>query len=327
MRFTELEAKIIDLVGVDGQLSLAQIAHAVKAPQHKCRYALEKLFDQGVLFRRVVVNPYLLGLSIYGFWFSLSTNGRAARRKVVEYLASSSYVGYLGEFLGEFEFKVDLYVAHVSELDEFFKQLSKQFGNILARRRFSCTTALYDFPQKHLHPSKLHDRQLKLLSGSKPVALKDKDAALLHALSTIGGETHAAIARRLGMAVSSFEFRVKKLQDSGVIVGYQVWTQAESMLKAGIHTFAHRLRLSGHTERDRTRLIQFLRADPACFSATCSVGDLDAELCSATQSIDEERNFEERLDALLGSALYERVSVPIVKHHKISNCPRVLQPG
>lgn len=321
MRLREVESQVLAQLGVRGDISLADLARLVGVRPHVCRRAVDALFERGLLSRRVVVNPARVGCQIFGLWFSLKPGAVRLRREIVAAIVESPVVSYLGEFEGEFSFKADLYVREFEGVDRFLGELSGRYGDVFSRRSLCCTMSVWDFAMKFLAPGGAASEPLKIGGRPEAAILREGDHDILRLLSSIRNESHTSLARRLGMSAATFDYRVKKLREQGVIVGCHALPEVERMRDFGLLMHVHRIKLTSLGAAARAGMARFASGDEAVYSFTQSIGEWDVEMCTAGRSISAEREFCSRLERACGEALREHTSVSILKHHKVNNYP------
>jgi hypothetical protein len=123
------------------------------------------------------------------------------------------------------------------------------------------------------------------------------------------------------MASTTVGFRINQLREKKVIVGYHLVPEVESLRDYELAFRLHRIRLRQLGEAARTQLLEFATKDPAAHGLTQCIGDIDAEICSASTSIAEERAFDLRLKGTLGKLISSVSVLRMLKHHKVNACP------
>lgn len=324
MKLSELEKKLLSIIGLRGDAPLVELAHFAKSTPHKCRYALENLFEKKLVRRRVLINPYKLGYSINAFCFSLDTAARPNRDKIVAALIRAPQVGYLGECSGTYEYRADLLSRNSNEIQSFFAHLSDRFGATFGDRRWSSTIEIWDFPMKRFDREGTPHTGWRIGLDGLEVKIDERDHTILKSLCKLDTLSHLAIARSLRIPPATFEFRVKRLREQKIITGYHIWPSAEHFRQLGIQTKVFRLRLSKQKQSTCSQLEDFAREHPFVFSYTKSVGDYDAEFCTLLADSQDERKFTYALEQLLGDALLTLDHVEIREHLKVWNYPSVL---
>ena len=321
MELRDVEAKVLSAIGLFSDRPLVELARASKLRTHVFRHALDSLFERQMLNRRVIINPCRLGYSIYGLWFSLKPRAGRVHRQLVSHLVASPLVGYVGEFEGEYAYKIDVYCRSAAGFSDFLGEISEKFGDIFAKREMACSISIWDYALKFLAPDKPRPICLGIGFEEETIEVEPRDHEILRMLSVINNESHTSLARRLGIAPTTLEYRIKRLREERVIIGYHIVPEVERMRGMGLSMHVHRIKLTRLDRHTRERVLAFAISDPAVYTCTQSVGAFDAELCSAGDSKRTERDFCARLEDALGDFLQEHTGVTILKHYKVNNYP------
>lgn len=322
MKLSSLEQKLLSLLSLNGEASLPELARLARSKAHACRYALNNLYDQKLLTRRVIVNAFLLGYSIHALWFALTRHARNKTTALCAFLESSKVVGYFGEFAGtETPYRIDLYTRSAEELGAFFSDISERFGDVFARKEISVIQSITDYPLKYLYPERVDSRSSSVACASGSIMLDDVDRQIVRALATINTDLHARIARTLKLPVATFEYRVRRLRERKVIVGYHVWPNVEKLQELGFYSTVHRIKLRDNSRAGLRTIEVFAQQEPTIFSYTRYIGQNDVELCSSTNSAELGERFCINLERALGDYCDTITSIPMRRHRKVTNHP------
>lgn len=307
------------MVRLNANASMTDLARLCRMRPHKVRYALESLLRKQLLKRRIIIDPARAGLSVFGLWFSLSARGKKFRQAIIKWLHSSPQVSYLGEFRGDFEFKVDLIAPEAPDAEKVLAQLEERFAGIFARRTLIITLQTVEFPLRKLAPAALG--QVQIGKAGPHFALDATDEKVLYALTSSDQASHALLAHAAGLPLTTFEYRLKRLQERKIVVAYQYWSPPNELTEVGLNSFVHRVSLATAASKYAPKLEAFCRKEPGVYSATLGLGAWQFEICTVSTTIDETELFLERLEKILGEDLLDCTTVPIVAHHKVSGFP------
>lgn len=321
MKLLELEADIVAAVSLRADASVPEIARIVGARVHKCRHVLDKLIQHGIISRRVVINPARLGYGCYGLWFSMPANLSPKHDVILNALVASKNISYLGEFSGEFEWRADILARSAKEADETIGVLSEKVGLMLASRSLSCSLSIRDFSLNSLtsHAQKIPPICVEF--DAEPLVISEQDRAILAALTNNSAASQSMLARSLRIPLTTLNFRIKKLRESGVIVGYHMLTEVEQLRAYNVTMHVHRIRLTKNDKASRKVLLDFAAVDQAVHGLTFSFGDIDAELCSTSTGVRTEHDFEKRLKNALSGSIASLSSLTVYKNHKVNAFP------
>lgn len=119
--------------------------------------------------------------------------------------------------------------------------------------------------------------------------LSPADLRILRQLQTTGRITNQELAEKVGMAASPCWRRVKQLEDSGVIAGYQARIDRKK-IGLGILAFI-RIKIDSHSEEEAQRFekqVGELKPVIACYAVA---GDADFMLQVVAQNLDSFSTF------------------------------------
>lgn len=321
MKLNTLEAKVIGALSLRGDASISEISKIVKARSHSCRYAIDSLISKGLLNRRVIINCYKLGYSIYALWFSLNAKYRRDSKELFTYLKNSKYVGYIGEQDGEFPYRIDLYCKDLRELHNFLIDLGDIFGEVFQTKHVSLIYSITDFSLKHFNPGDLNFTECRVGFENEVESINEIDHKILQALSQIEHKTHSSIARELNIPLATLEYRIKSLKKKKIILAYHTWSQVENINSVGIKLTLYRLKFSLLDKKLISEIEEFSKKNLYVFSLTQFIGEYDFELCISTKNSGEEKMFKDLLEKEFGSKISSTIIVTLSGHKKISNYP------
>lgn len=325
MKLLDIETEILAAVTLQADATVAEIARELGVRPHRCRHALDRMLERGIVSRRVVVNPARLGYRVFGLWFSLSPRIAKDGSKLISFLESSPHVSYLGEFSGDHEWRIDILARSLTEADETIGQISRMREEVFSERRLAETISVFDFPLKTASRRRraITPRQTSIFVDLEQpeVSLKETDLMILRELTIDGNQSQANLARKLKMPVSTLGFRINQLREKQVIVGYHLLPGVETLQGYELSFRVHRIRLRQVGTRARAQLCEFCTKDPDVHGLTHCVGDIDAEICSAGASLSDERAFDGRLKGSLGDLISSISVLRVVSHRKVNGYP------
>lgn len=321
MKLLDIETEILAAITLQADATISQIASQIGVRPHSCRHALDRMLQRGIVSRRVVINPARLGFRVFGLWFSLSPRISKESSKIVKFIESCPQISYLGEFSGEYEWRADILARSLTEADEIVGQLSRIAEDVFSERRGTCSLSVFDFPLKVLSKKQRTPTSICVDLEQPAISVSELDIKILRALSADGNQSHARLARALKISPSTFGFRINRLREKQVIVGYHLLPEVESLRNYELSFRLHRIRLRQLGSRIRARILEFCAKDPAVHGLTQCVGDIDAEICSASSSASREREFDSRLKSTLGDLISTVTVLRVVSHRKVNACP------
>jgi DNA-binding Lrp family transcriptional regulator len=326
MKLRDAEAKVLGVIGIRGDASISELAKLTNLRVHVCRSAVDSLLQRGVISRRIVINPYCFQYAIYGFWFSLNPKAHQVHSKFIKWAVENPSICYVGEFEGSYSFKIDICAANVNQFSRVFESISTKFGDIISKSNLNPVVSISDFGYKAFSPNVEQKLPVEIGYTEELVDIDSIDHQVLQQLGGVRNVTHAQIARTLGVAATTLDYRIKRLFQKKVIVGYQMVAEVESVQALGFVSHVHRLNLASVSRSSISAFKAFALTDPTIYSMTHSIGAYQIEFCTVCDSQAAQRASRNRMVSAFGEIINEHEVCGIIKQHKINSYPFLEKP-
>jgi DNA-binding Lrp family transcriptional regulator len=316
---TTSERRFISVVQHRAQCSIAEIARAAGCSERVARYTLDSLRERKILTRQAYLDVYRLGLSYSTLFFSLMPDSKKKTRQLVQYLKQSPRVSYFVALGGDFDFCIDVCVRETLELLDFMQALSNEFGALFNTKSHTSMLSLTDYPLILGGGERREQSCLSCGLGDKTrVAIDQIDHQILSLLSNSPEATARDFSKDLGIAKSTLEYRISRLEKRGIIRGYRYFLDSS---KFGLQSFVHCVYLRGVSKRLRNLLIQFCEQNPSISYHLECAGDWDFEFGTSVYTAHEVIDILDDLQERFGVAISRVRTIPFFLHHKVSKYP------
>lgn len=275
MLLNEKQRRIVSSVQLQAQAPVSAIARETGYREHTVRYCLEDLKSRGILDGFAFINPYPLGYTQYRIYFSRTPETKVSKQKLLEALVSSPRTAWVAEFGGDFQYGVSLYAKRITEVDTFFSDLSAKCGGKFYEKSFALPVSWTSYRCKYLSS---HKSAVECLSGGGNAAeasIDELDHRILRAISGPAVASRVKIARELGIPVTTLDYRIKRLEKRGVIVGYAYRVNARA---CGLQMFALMVYTRNPSPEFTTQISRFAAEHPHVTNFTHCMGSWDYEL-------------------------------------------------
>ncbi len=288
MVLSDLERLIIVTSQLQADASCAAIAKACNCREHSVRSTLRKLEQSGIIKQYPFINVHSLGFENFVCNFSLNPASKVAPQ-LVQALGDSEHTSWLSKRTGDFQWAASLFLANSSEMVSFMDRLTTPFLNSFQTKEVVIHTSCHLFPRKYLCKAAVEPRHLYYGRLEQRASIDEVDHKILAALSKLSPCTGAIVARTAGIPEATVAYRIKSLQERGVISGF-----AYAFYPQALALFAHRflVSLKGFSAQLRNDIFEFCRDHPNIVSLISSIGNWDYE-------IKIEGSSEEQIDGVL----------------------------
>ncbi|MBL4828644.1 MAG: Lrp/AsnC family transcriptional regulator [Aliivibrio sp.] len=125
MELDRVDKKLLQLLQLDGTLSLAELAETVNLTTTPCWKRLKRMEENGIISKRVaLLDPEKLGLSFTAFvQVKTSDHSHEWYRKFVEIISEYTEVMEFYRMAGEYDYMMKVLVADMKQFDLFYKRL------------------------------------------------------------------------------------------------------------------------------------------------------------------------------------------------------------
>jgi DNA-binding Lrp family transcriptional regulator len=316
---TTKERRLISVVQHRANASLGEISRLAGCSERIARYTLDGLKDRGILSRQVYLDVYRLGLSYSTLFFSLMPDSKKETRRLVQYLRQSPRVSYFVALGGDFDFCIDVCVRETLELLEFMQGLSNEFGALFNTKSHSSMLSLTDYPLDLGGGGRRGQGFLGCgLGDKKRISIDQIDHQLLSFLSHSPDINIRSLTSSLGIAKSTLEYRISRLEKQGVICGYRYFLDSS---KFGLQSFVHCVYLRGVSKRLRNLLIEFCELNPSISYHLECAGDWDFEFGTSVYTAHEVIDILDDLQERFGVAISKVRTIPFFLYHKVCKYP------
>ena len=221
MKLSDQESRILYHAEMRARASLSEIAKLAGCRETTARYHLQRLKERGVLLsQRAYINFFRLRCTNYAIYFSLRAEDPKKRADVLSALSAAPQIWWLAEVGGDYQFAASITATDVSEVSLFLDGLTERFGNVFFEKTISIRTSQHMFSRKYIAPKKSPINAFHLGVEGGPLKLDETDYRVLEAIAFNDTDSRVKLSERVEIPFSTFERRLKRLEQVGIVVGY-----------------------------------------------------------------------------------------------------------
>jgi len=136
------------------------------------------------------------------------------------------------------------------------------------------------------------------------VDLDLKDRKILYELDLNCRQSNAQIGKKIGLSRKVVEYRIKRMEEEGVIRGY--WTLINSF-KLGYNSYRYFITYQNATQKIKNEMINFLIQYKNTFTVYSSSGPFDLGVLIWIRDLKEFNNFWEEFNDTFGDYIHEKI--------------------
>lgn len=269
----KLDRKILYQLDLNARQTDQAIARNVGASREVVAYRIQRLQEQGLVKGFVtILNHNALGLRAYRVFFKLRDFDSEIEKKVVAHLQEKAM--WVVRVRGYWSFNTLLLTKDIFALEKLLNDITGTFAASIVDYKVSIITRIYHFRRAYLLEKKQDAGPYELMGAiSKPIELDETDKKVLAAIQNDARASTVDLARAIGETERIVRYRIKKLEQAEVILGYRSFLDLPAL---GYRYYKIHAKLRGQYEK--RKLLEFCHRQPNIVYKTESIGGYDLEL-------------------------------------------------
>ena len=287
MPLSAQEKLVLQTVLLQARHSVDQIAEQLSIRSHTIRRIVARLEAQKVLLGiRAYVNPYPLGLQVYQVFFSLPQASTEQHDKLIAQLCTLDGVGLLSELGGDPQYELHFFARNSEDAVALLDALQKTAPQIELSGLSLVHEQYYSGALGYLKRNITDYKPLRYGNASELPGIDRIDHSLLCLLANESINSHRVIAQKLKLPESTVSYRVRGLEERGLIAGYYHLCDFKPL---GLLPVVGLLQTSVLGTATRARLVTFCNRHPSIAYVDLMVGPISARVFVRASSYEEAR--------------------------------------
>lgn len=253
-----LDRKILWQIDGNSRLPLAQLAKKLKQARDTIEYRFDRLIERGIITDFVtLIDPRRLGLSIYKVHLRLAIT-KDVYQKLLSDLKSHPLVYWIAECAGGWDLIFALATRDDISLYEEYLRILSRYGDVVIESSISAMVDGY-LKQRGYFFEKGSQLVSRYANSREALELNDLDVEIISHLLENARISAAEIARRTDTPTATIDYRLKRLETSGLIVIYRLQINLELIGKLA---FKSQIQFKTYSSKSEEALLEYCRNHP-----------------------------------------------------------------
>ena len=214
------DKKILYYIDLNARGSASQIAKKIKLPKETVNYRIKRLQKNDWIKRfYTIFNASLFGYSYYKIYLKFHRLTAGMEKQIIEYIRSSPSCANLRITEGQYDMVFLTIHKNISELRKFMQHFFNLFGMYVLEKNIHTMTKTHKLNQKFLYNGKTIKKTFNQID-IRDYSLDTVDVGIIELLSTNARIKLIDIAQHLRLDSRIIKYRVKKMEQTGIIVEY-----------------------------------------------------------------------------------------------------------
>ncbi|VVB57497.1 putative HTH-type transcriptional regulator [uncultured archaeon] len=222
-RLDKKDLRLLHLLDLNAREPLASLAKKVRLSKEGVAYRIRRLEEAGVLRGfGAVIDFSALGYVGGGYMIRLQHCDQAKEDEIVDYFKHMKKTWWVDSRGGDYDLGVAIYARSHHELYDFKLEFMRRYRPHIMKVAPRIYHRMHQYPRTYLSGAAEREnaRPLVLWNGAE----KEHDAtdeAILRLVSTRARLPMVEMARCLGLTPAVVKYRLKKMEQAGIILGYR----------------------------------------------------------------------------------------------------------
>lgn len=271
------DRRLLVLLDANSNLSTSQLARTLKQGRDRVEYRIDKLLRDGVITNfSALMNPHRLGGSIYKIYLKIFLDEKK-RAIFIKTLHAHPRVFWIAECDGRWNVMFSLVAADPISFYQFQEELLSSYKRVLHEVEIYPIISATFFPRKYLQPTEQTNEVGSWhIGGSIHRFLSDEiDTQIIFALNKDSRIKATELARQLKTTIDVVQYRLKKLEDEKVVVGYRANLNLSAL---SITLYKTQLSIGAASSDEEEAFVKYCRRSPNIVYMVKQVGRCPLEI-------------------------------------------------
>ncbi len=293
IKLDKKDYRILYELDVDARSSYSQIGRNVGLDKNSVRYRVNRLEELGVITGYFTeVDMYKLGFTLYRVYLRLENSSVQTEKELISFLTANPNVGWVFSVSGKYDLVLGAYFKSGNEFKAFEREVLNSFGLSIGSKDISIFTTMYQFRRTFLTGENIKKRPYVTIGATTQESIDKVDSEILKDLIRDGRKAVYKIANRLGIGAHIVSYRIKRLVERKIILGFRVMLNNDAM---GLEWYKVGFRLKNSKPSDRDMLLRYLIENPYTMYHNETIGGYDTDPEFIVKDIHHLRNIIEEM--------------------------------
>ena len=278
IKLDKKDLRVLDQFDRNPNITINQLAKKVGISRQVAEYRVNKLLSQHTIYAfYTLVDVGKLGYSLFRVHIRLKNVTREAYRNFAKELFSlypSMWVAFVS---GSFDLIYDVFAKTPNEFETIFSQIVEKNKEIIQSYETLIALNLSIYQYGYFLNKEQERKKVTFNENTNQLHLDHKDTKILHILKLNSRTPYETIGRKVGLTRNAVKYRIKKLEENGIIVGYTMLINFTHLDKQSFKIF---IKYNNQKKEQENSLLQYLKQTPGVLATLQLFGkwDLDVEI-------------------------------------------------
>jgi len=320
-KLSKIEKRILGELDENARKPYSQIAKKLGLSLQLVKYKIEALKKKNILYGfTTLIDPTVFGYAWYRMMIRLSNFSKEKYEELILYLMEHPNVIYIAECGGNWDLMVTFMADHVVKFNRNMFELVDKFPKQIQNYNVLTVIELIYCGRKYLNQSERNSSNMPHWGNDLKSANYDKlDLKIIKELSENARMSILEIGRKNDINPSTISYRMKKMQDKKIILGFTPLIHLDSIVYSAYKAL---IKFQNITEKKKNEIINYLKVHENVIACEKLIGEWDFEIEFELESIKDSqeliRNFRDNFQDSVNSTIV----IPVFRDYKYNFLPK-----
>lgn len=318
------DRKILYELDLNARQTDSEIAKKVGLTRDSVRYRINKLVENGYInYFMTLLNSMKLGYNWYRTFFKFQNLTLEKEKEIIDYLKERA--SWITKVEGIWDLNTGIFVKNVYEYRDLINEFLLKYSSFIERYNVSIVTREWSYHRDYLLNKKQKTSKPILMGFDsqkeyKTETIDETDYKILKTILKNARMKTIDIAREIGTTEMVVRYRLKKLIQNGIIIGFKPFLNVH---KLGYTYFKLHVTLQNLTEEKKKKIITYIHQHPNTVHMTELVGGADIETEFQVQNNEEFYGCIQDLRLKFGEIIKEYEFMQYTQEYKFTYLPEM----
>jgi Lrp/AsnC family leucine-responsive transcriptional regulator len=223
VKIDKLDRKIIAELDMNARIPITQLAKAVRASREVVTYRIKTLTKRGIISgTQTFFNPAKVGYTIYRVLVRLDSLDKEAINRFQDFFIKHDSVMWFAKLGGKWDYVVEFFAKNDYEFNILLKNSFETFEKLIEKYEVMTILEINSYRRNYILDNKKY-QVFKIGGKIESIKLDNVDKNIIKQLKNNARLTNLEIGEKLGLARNTIKYRIKKLEETGIIQGYKLF--------------------------------------------------------------------------------------------------------
>lgn len=282
----KIDKKILLELLKNSRIAYSKLGKKIRLSRENVHYRIQSLIKKGIINDfNTGINYKSLGFNHYAFFVQTENITEEIENDILNTLRKSKFFTWIGIQTGSWSIVVDLFVKNHEELQKVIDTFLDKYTDYIS------DYLLLQVLSSELYFSKLLNEKPNFsVKKPKKYALDEIDIYILESLNKDARKSYVDISKSLGLTPNTVKNRIKKLEDSSIILDYSISVNHKAL---EYEWYTLQIKMTKIGKEIENKMKQFFREEDKTifYYQFIKSGNHDFEIGVIVRNSDELRNY------------------------------------